>query len=120
MKISNSSGLMGGYREGSGRGIKKWFKSKFAGKVYLQSTWELAYAKYLDSNNIPWIRNTKRFPYVFENKSHYYVPDFYLVQTDEYIEIKGYRIEADEAKWKNFPKKLTVLYHKELRELGIL
>jgi hypothetical protein len=54
-------------------------------------------------------------------KSHRYFPDFYLPETEEYIEIKGYKTERDEAKWKYFPKdkKLTILFGTELKELGI-
>ena len=37
----------GGLREGSGRGIKTWYQSPIAGRVYLRSTYELMYAQIL-------------------------------------------------------------------------
>lgn len=44
-----------------------------------------------------------------------------LPETDEYIEIKGYKTIKDEAKWSQFPshRKLRVLMKKELLELGV-
>lgn len=90
--------------------------------VDLHGSWELAYAMYLDANNIKWIRNTDSFLYIFESKERRYTPDFYLPDTDEYIEIKGYKTEKDNAKWSQFPvhKKLTILMHNDLKNLKIV
>lgn len=87
----------------------------------LHGTWELMYAIYLDQNNIRWLRNKDRFEYTYQEKIHYYTPDFYLIDTDEYIEIKGYSNGKDYAKWKQFPKnkKLIILKYKELLDLGV-
>jgi hypothetical protein len=110
----------GGRRNGSGRGKKCWYESKIAGKVFLDSSYELEYAKYLDKININWKRNWIKFPYIDEkNKLRYYIPDFYLIDIDEYIEIKGYETEKDKLKWASFPYKLTVLKYKELKCLGL-
>ena len=43
-----------------------------------------------------------------------YTPDFYLSETKEYIEIKGWVTDKDKAKFKGFTKKLTILYRKEM------
>jgi PAB1-binding protein PBP1 len=53
---------------------------------------------------------------------HEITPDFYLPGTDEFIEIKGYKTEKDTAKWNQFPadKKLTILMHKELKDMQII
>jgi hypothetical protein len=59
--------------------------------------WELKYAQYLDEIGVVWERNTASFPYEFEGKMRNYTPDFYLPMTDEYVEIKGYKTEKDEA-----------------------
>ena len=87
----------------------------------LHGTWELKYAQYLDSNGISWIRNKDSFSYVFEEKDRKYTPDFYLPETDEYVEIKGFKTEKDVAKWGQFPshRKLKVLMKEQLRLLGI-
>lgn len=90
--------------------------------VDLHGTWELKYAQYLDKNNIKWIRNIQKFKYCFNNKTHYYTPDFYLTDINTFIEIKGYKTAKDEAKWKDFPcdKILKILFYKDLKELNIL
>ena len=88
----------GGLREGSGRGKKVWYESPIAGKVYIRSTYELEYVKWLDLNNINWNQNSNKFPYIYMEKRRYYYPDFYLADSDEYIEIKGYKTEKDIAK----------------------
>jgi len=109
----------GGLREGSGRGVKTWYTSPIAGKVYLRSSYELAFVKWLDANNIKWKGNLLKFPYTFENKIRYYYPDFYLIDTNEYIEVKGFRTKQDIAKWNNFPHKLKILYKDDLIKIGI-
>jgi len=89
--------------------------------IDLHGTWELKYAQYLDGKNIIWIRNKDSFVYVFEDKERRYTPDFYLPETDEYIEIKGYKTDKDIQKWIQFPKhrKLIILMKDELQNLGI-
>ena len=90
--------------------------------IDLDGSWEYKYAIWLDKNNIKWIRPTIRFEYHLDNKIHYYTPDFYLLETDEYIEVKGYKTAKDDAKWAEFPadKKLKILFKKDLKELGII
>lgn len=75
----------GGYRHGSGRG-----KAYVYNGANLDSSWELEFVKYLDSQNIKWIRNTKRFYFTWKNKKTYYIPDFYLPEQNRFVEIKGY------------------------------
>jgi hypothetical protein len=89
--------------------------------VDLHGKWELRYAQYLDRNEIKWERCKTSFSYEFEGKQRKYTPDFYLIETNEYVEIKGYKTPKDEAKWSQFPKSetLLVLMKKELKNLGI-
>lgn len=89
--------------------------------IDLHGSWELAYATYLDANNIKWIRCRDSFEYEFEGKVRRYTPDFYLIDLDEYVEVKGYKTEKDTAKWNQFPtdKKLLVLLKENLLSLGI-
>lgn len=109
----------GGLRQGSGRGKKGWYESKIAGKVFLDSSWELEYVKYLDKNNINWKRNKIKFPYIKDEKERYYIPDFYLVDTNEYVEVKGFERKEDKLKWSSFPYKLTTLKYEDLVNLGL-
>lgn len=90
--------------------------------IGLHGSWELRYAKFLDSKNIQWLRNKESFVYEFEGKVRRYTPDFYLPETCEYIEIKGYKTPKDDAKWSYFPseKKLKVLLRHDLKILGII
>lgn len=85
------------------------------------SGWEVLYAKFLDENQIKWERNTLQFQYTFEGKNRKYFPDFYLPETKEFIEIKGFKRPRDEAKWSQFPKdlKLKVLLKNDLKALGL-
>jgi len=88
----------------------------------LHGSWELAYAMYLDDNSIKWVRNKDSFSYVFDGKERRYTPDFYLIDNDEYVEIKGYKTEKDDAKWSQFPnhRKLVVLMQSELQEMKVI
>jgi hypothetical protein len=90
--------------------------------IDLHGSWELNYAKWLDNNNIKWERCKRSFSYLFENKRRRYTPDFFLPESNEYIEIKGYKTKKDEAKWGQFPKelKLKILMKSDLKILGIL
>ena len=122
-KISKTMKLnpnAGGLREGSGRGKKCWYESNIAGKVYIRSTYELEYVKWLDFNNINWRANKEKFPYIWEEKIRNYYPDFYLIDENCYIEIKGFETEKDKAKWKSFPYKLKILKYQDLKKLGLI
>lgn len=90
--------------------------------VDLHGSWELKYAQFLDQSNVKWTRNKDRFSYIYLGKERTYTPDFYLIDTDEYVEIKGYRTEKDDAKWSQFPadKKLTVLMKEDLKRLNLI
>ncbi len=104
----------------AGRCKKIKYDSKIAGIVLLDGSWELKVAIFLDENNIQWKRNTIRFPYYFDNRNRYYTPDFYLIDEDCYIEVKGYEIEKDRYKWAQFTKKLQIWNKDKLIQLKIL
>jgi len=109
----------GGLRRGSGRGMSSWYDSPIAGRVYLRSTYELEYVKWLDVNNIPWKQNTDKFPYIWEGKNRYYYPDFFLLEENCFVEVKGYETKQDAAKWKAFPFPLRILKKQDLILLGL-
>ena len=89
--------------------------------VDMHGKWEYNYAVWLDKNQIEWEKCKESFEYEFDGKQRRYTPDFYLKESDTYIEIKGYKTEKDEAKWNQFPKyrKLEVLRKKDLISLGV-
>lgn len=118
-KTMKKNPLAGGLREGSGRGLKTWYESPIAGRVYLRSSYELAYVKYLDANQIKWKQNIKSFEYVFNEKKRRYFPDFYLIDEGCFVEIKGFKTKQDEAKWSYFPYKLQILYGKDIKQMEV-
>lgn len=109
-----------GWQPRAGRCDKLEYISPIAGRIFVDGTWEYKYAVYLDTLGIQWRRNTKRFEYWYEGKLRKYIPDFYIVDSDGYIEIKGYTTEKDLAKWSQFPHTLTVLGKIELKQLKLL
>lgn len=67
-------------------------------EISVQGTYELKYATYLNSNNIKWDRGKYiNIPYFLEINRTYF-PDFYLIDTNEFIEIKGYLFDSDKVK----------------------
>ena len=85
---SKAGGKSGGYREGSGIG-----KSGRYNGIWCDSSWELAFIIWCQSQGKNIARNTERFNYEFNGKSRKYLPDF--IVDGQLIEIKGRRI-ADE------------------------
>lgn len=96
---------LGGPRHGSGRGKKGWYNGYFC-----DSSWELAYVIYNLDHGINFSRNTKGFEYEFGGQKRKYYPDF-LLETGEYVEIKGYYSKQVYAKIDQFPKdKILIIY----------
>lgn len=96
---------------------------------YLRSSWELAYAKYLDELKIPYLMEHKAFPITYnynnEIKEGTYRPDFYLTNEDKFIEIKGWwrddAKEKFEAFKQTYPEILIDLIEKDkLLELKLV
>lgn len=104
-QIAKSRNL-GGYKNGSGRGKKGWYKG-----YYCDSSWELAYLIYCLDNNIDIKRNKTKIQYTWKDKVRNYTPDF--VVNGCLVEIKGFRTEQWEAKLAASPN-VVVLYEKEM------
>lgn len=75
----------------------------------LKGTWEVRVAKWLDSISIRWESEANPSKYYWEGKTRKYFPDFYLIDYDVYIEVKGYRTERDLCKWDQFEGKLLII-----------
>jgi len=73
--------------------------------------WEVDVAKWLDENNISWVRPNNPIEYEWNGKTHLYFPDFYLPEHDIFVEVKGYETERDTCKWAEVPNLLTIKYH---------
>lgn len=109
-ELAKKTGL-GGNRNSYAYG---WYDSPFAGRVFLESSYELKVAKDLDKNGIKWIR-PKPLNY---DKNKYY-PDFYLIDYDSYLDPKNnFLIEKDKEKIKKVEEqnnvKITILNRNQL------
>jgi len=87
--------------------------------IRMKMGWEPKVAKYLRMNNIKWQYEPKTFKF----KNYTYTPDFYLPETDMYIEIKGYWYEKSKQKYLNFKRKygnIMLFNQKMLKKLGVI
>jgi hypothetical protein len=110
-KISEKMKLVGGgYRKGSGRGKKGWYKG-----YWCDSSWELAWVIYQLEHGIEFSRNEEQFKYVYGNVVRHYIPDFKILDT--YIEIKGYDNDQWQNKLSQFPHKLQILYEDDMKPM---
>lgn len=94
-------------------------KSKYKG-IWMRSSWEVKYAKYLDKNKIKW----QYEPKTFDLGDMTYTPDFYLPEQNKYIEIKGWWRDNSKRKFNLFKKvysqiKIEILQKMALKNLGI-
>jgi hypothetical protein len=72
-------------------GTITYYESVNNGNVRFRSKLEKQFAEFLDKSGTKWAYEQKSFPYIDKNgKRRTYTPDFYLVETDEYIEIKAF------------------------------
>lgn len=83
----------------------------------LHGGWEKKVAEYLDSKQINWLKSKTSFTYTWNNSLHEYFPDFYLIDYNVYIEVKGQKTEKDEAKWSQFPETLYIIDRSTINKL---
>ena len=86
--------------------------------IRLNSSWELIVVKWFEENGIFWKRNEVGFKYYWEEKQKYhtYFPDFYLPDSDRYVEVKGYETDRDRCKWK-VVENLRIIKKKEIEQI---
>lgn len=102
------------------------FKHLQHGPYWFRSTWELAYAKWCEAQNLDYTYEPKTFrlsPGV--GKSNTYTPDFYHPKSNLYVEIKGYMSEHKAQQLHEFKQMypdviLALLMKDELKALGVL
>lgn len=103
-----------------------WYESPIAGRVWLESSWEVRCAKILDKHRINWRRPKESFEWTdIEGKSHRYHPDFYLPDRNLYLDPKNpHRQRMDAFKIaevrKRHPIKLLVLSEQDIQETALL
>lgn len=99
-----------------------WYKG-INGKIWMRSSWEPAFAKWMDDNEIEWQYEKKRF-YVGEGEWNgvTYIPDFYLSDQGQYIELKGWLDPKQKKKISKFRRmypeiKFWILRRKHLKNI---
>lgn len=85
--------------------------------IIFDSSWEIEFAKLLDNKAIKWERPKRSFEYIWNDSIHKYYPDFYLVDYDLYIEIKGIPTDRDYCKWRQFKFDLDIYDSQDLHNL---
>lgn len=104
----------------------KWFDytKKNGETIKCQGTWELAYAKHLDEQGIEFEAHVGRIPYRDEEGvERSYYPDFRLIATDEYVDVKCDYVESLQPQkldcvMKSNPKlKLRIVRKNEIENL---
>ena len=114
LKLSKAlKGRTGGFRKGCNKwkGINIIQDEK---TIWLDSSYEKRFVDFLNLKNIKWIKNYKKFDYIYETINRKYIPDFYLPAFNLWIEIKGMEKPNDIFKWNFFPYKLKIIRNKEL------
>ncbi len=104
-------------------GNGEWYNSPFQGTIWIRSGWEIRYAMFLDEHNILWTYETIAFPLTLNGHKTTYHPDFYLIDYDIYIDVKGReewnkeKIQAFQEQYTNI--KLQILFKEDLANYGI-
>ncbi len=105
---------------------KVWYECANGKSICFRSTWEAKVAKYLDEHELNWTYETDCIPvkYVVEGviKESTYRPDFYLIDNQKYLEIKGRWYPGYKEKYEVAAQIIDVeLWDRlKLKELGIL
>ena len=103
---------------GIGKGC--YYQSPLQGKIWMRSSWEIAYAKYLDSINELWYYEIESY---FLSNGITYCPDFFLPRLNKFIEIKGWMSSEGQNKidlfLQEYPWDLEILRKEDLKNLGI-
>lgn len=89
--------------------------------VLFRSNWEVKTVQYFDQNNIEWQYESK----VFELGNTTYTPDFYLINENKWIEVKGYWYDDAKEKFELFKQlypqiNIEIWDQQKLKELKII
>jgi len=96
MSISAISTYINGRKASHGKYVE--YIKKDGEIIHFRSSWELEFAKYLDSINELWFYEFR----TFDLGNTTYTPDFYLPRKKLFIEIKGWWRDDSEEKFKRF------------------
>jgi hypothetical protein len=106
----------------------KWFtvRKKDGTVCKVQGTWEKKYAQYLDENDVAFKSHRGRLSYIDrDGNRRSYFPDFYLIDLDEFVEIKSaYHLslggdKLERVQSQNHDIVIRLMMRQDLRDLGI-
>lgn len=84
----------------------------------VNGSWEQIVATFLDENNIRWTNVIEeKLLYTWDGQERRYYPDFYLIDFNMYIEVKGYERPRDLEKWKIVEDCLIVIKQKDINAI---
>jgi hypothetical protein len=106
-----------------GAGRCRWYR--YHNKTY-QGSWEFMFGLWLEQQNIKFNvhENVKQFHCKHENEMEFtYCPDFYLVDYDRYVEVKGYFSDENKKRMQLFRQQhsnidVTIIDKNKLVEIG--
>ena len=95
-----------------------WYMKPNGLRVWLRSSYEIRVARALDSLSIEWLYESCRF--VLKDRT--YCPDFYLPESDEYLEVKGWFDPRSQETMRQFYEiyphiKLRIIRKSDMEEL---
>jgi hypothetical protein len=99
-----------------GKTIVPKYKEQYYKGVWMRSSWEVQYAKYLDAKNIEWKYEFK----TFDLDTTTYTPDFYLPKFNKFIEVKGWMSPTFKNKFKRFTEKFPHINLKIVNEQNFI
>ena len=117
------------WKNGKFDGVKtgkcKWHKYNHSnGQIYkVQGTWELAFIKWLDINNLDFICHKKRISYIKDEIERSYYPDFWVNDWNSFVDVKCKEF-YDEEKFNSIREcnpdiNIKVLFDYDLINLGV-
>lgn len=113
------TGKIGGYRKNCNHWKGQYYKNS-----WMDSSWEVAFAKRLDELHVKWTRKVETFNYIHSSGyQRRYYPDFFLPDVNIYVEIKGMfnaEVEKKLQAVKNAGKVIIILTSlKEINEFDL-
>ena len=123
-KFSGENNPMYGKNSPIGSSRCKWYR--YNEKIY-QGKYEFRFGIWLEYQQIKFIchDNIKKFKYKLNDKCRVYNPDFYIIDDNVFIEIKGYFTSESKKKMQIvkdlYPNEIIKIYNKSiLKNLGVL
>lgn len=90
---------------------------------YVRSSWEADLARVYKCLNKSYLYEPKTFSVVIDGELLNYTPDFYLIDEDRYVEVKGYMRELDRKKidafLEQYHEKFSLIRKQEIAELEL-